>query len=157
MGICSSSPKIITTNEKNIRNQEIEAALKREKQRISNEVKLLLLGAGESGKSTILKQMKVIHQNGFSNSEKQSYKLAIYTNVIEIGQTLVNERRSRSISYSNPSIDESLEQIILEASLLQPNLNKDLAQVIKQIYFDKSIQDLIEKHGNEFYLIESST
>ena len=33
-------------------------------------------GAGESGKSTLVKQMKIIHSNGFSQTELQSYKVS---------------------------------------------------------------------------------
>ena len=38
------------------------------------EVKLLLLGSAECGKSTVLKQMKIIHQNGYSREELLSYR-----------------------------------------------------------------------------------
>lgn len=36
---------------------------------------MLLLGAGESGKSTILKQMKLINHGSYTAEERDSYKV----------------------------------------------------------------------------------
>lgn len=44
---------------------------------------MLLLGAGESGKSTILKQMKLIHQGSYSDKERENYKEIIYSNTVQ--------------------------------------------------------------------------
>lgn len=44
---------------------------------------MLLLGAGESGKSTILKQMKLIHEGSYTTEERESYKEIIYSNTVQ--------------------------------------------------------------------------
>lgn len=38
----------------------------------------LIVGSGESGKSTVVKQMKIIHQNGYSRDELLLYRLTIF-------------------------------------------------------------------------------
>ncbi|KAM3187352.1 hypothetical protein ACTXT7_002461 [Hymenolepis weldensis] len=43
--------------------------------------KILLLGTGESGKSTFLKQMRIITGKSFSNEELQIFKFIIYDNI----------------------------------------------------------------------------
>ena len=37
---------------------------------------LLVTGAGESGKSTLVKQMKIIHNDGFTEDELYSFKVS---------------------------------------------------------------------------------
>ncbi|XP_071549528.1 guanine nucleotide-binding protein G(s) subunit alpha-like [Panulirus ornatus] len=46
-------------------------------------VKILLLGAGESGKTTIIKQMKILHISGFSPEEKKEKAQEIRNNILE--------------------------------------------------------------------------
>ena len=74
--------------------RKIDEQLRKDKRELETEVKLLLLGehpaeqldsdfvhgilitigAGESGKSTITKQMKIIFLKGFTKEEKESYR-----------------------------------------------------------------------------------
>uniref|UniRef100_A0A8C2ZHB2 Guanine nucleotide-binding protein G(s) subunit alpha n=1 Tax=Cyclopterus lumpus TaxID=8103 RepID=A0A8C2ZHB2_CYCLU len=48
-------------------NKKIEKQLQKDKQIYRATHRLLLLGAGESGKSTIVKQMRILHVNGFNH------------------------------------------------------------------------------------------
>lgn len=49
-----------------------------DERKFQRQVKLLLLGAGESGKSTFLKQMKIIHGVKFENEQLNEYKKLIF-------------------------------------------------------------------------------
>ena len=49
-----------------------------------NILKMLLSGAGESGKSTIVKQMKIIHESGFTSEDFKQYRPVVYSNTIQV-------------------------------------------------------------------------
>ena len=49
----------------------------------------ITLGAGESGKSTVLKQMRLIHAAGFSASEKEAYRIVVFENVVSSMQAML--------------------------------------------------------------------
>jgi guanine nucleotide-binding protein G(i) subunit alpha len=61
-------------------------------------------GAGESGKSTIAKQLKIIFLNGYNKQELLSYKGIIHSNIIMSMRAIVLEVRKRGLS-----VDKALE------------------------------------------------
>jgi len=63
-------------------NQQIEEELARAREELKHEIKLLLLGAGESGKSTLAKQMKILHLNGYTQEEALKFKAVVYNNTV---------------------------------------------------------------------------
>jgi len=75
-------------------NRDIERQLTRDRHVSAHSIKLLLLGTGESGKSTFVKQMKIIHGEGYSVDEKLKYATTITRNIVMAMQMLTekNER-----------------------------------------------------------------
>uniref|UniRef100_A0A8B9MDU2 G protein subunit alpha z n=1 Tax=Accipiter nisus TaxID=211598 RepID=A0A8B9MDU2_9AVES len=65
------------------RSRRIDRHLRSESQRQRREIKLLLLGTSNSGKSTIVKQMKIIHSGGFNLEACKEYKPLIIYNAID--------------------------------------------------------------------------
>lgn len=77
------------------RSNAIDKQLEDDQRKFKKECKILLLGewlivhrvkfrpadeagSGESGKSTIVKQMKIIHQNGYSKDELLNFRMIVY-------------------------------------------------------------------------------
>ncbi|KAJ3437530.1 guanine nucleotide-binding protein g(o) subunit alpha [Anaeramoeba flamelloides] len=58
---------------------KIDEKMKKEEQE-KQFAKLLLLGAGESGKSTVVKQMKIIHKEGFNENERKEVVDQMFVN-----------------------------------------------------------------------------
>lgn len=63
------------------------------------ENKILLLGSGESGKSTILKQMKIIHLGGYTQPERMTFKKVIYQNIIDCAQGVVTALEKLGVTF----------------------------------------------------------
>ncbi|KAI6658400.1 guanine nucleotide-binding protein (G protein), subunit alpha [Oopsacas minuta] len=77
MGNCV--PGGLTPEERQARQKstDIDKQIKKDERIFSNTIKILLLGAGESGKSTLVKQMKIIHGDGFPTKELEEYRVRI--------------------------------------------------------------------------------
>lgn len=79
-------------------NDAIEQGLQLSKSHEKNQVKLLLLGTGESGKSTVLKQMKLLHKGGFTHQERVMYAHVIWVDVLQLMKVLIVSARKLGIS-----------------------------------------------------------
>jgi len=51
------------------RSEEIDRQIEEDSRKFRKECKILLLGSGESGKTTIIKQIKIVYQNGYTDAE----------------------------------------------------------------------------------------
>ncbi|XP_008285201.1 guanine nucleotide-binding protein subunit alpha-14-like [Stegastes partitus] len=83
-------------------NEEIEKQLRRDKKDSRRELKLLLLGTGESGKSTFIKQMRIIHGGGYTDEDKRSYAKLVFQNIYTSMQTMIRAMEALSISFADP-------------------------------------------------------
>ncbi|GCB62519.1 guanine nucleotide-binding protein subunit alpha-12-like isoform X1 [Scyliorhinus torazame] len=83
------------------RSREIDALLARERRYVRRLVKILLLGAGESGKSTFLKQMRIIHGRDFDSKALEEFRDTIFENVIKGMKVLVDARNKLGIPWEN--------------------------------------------------------
>jgi len=90
-------------------NQEIEKQLRRDKKDARRELKLLLLGTGESGKSTFIKQMRIIHGAGYSEEDRKGFIKIVYQNIFSAIQTLTAAMDTLQIEYKDGSNTENAE------------------------------------------------
>lgn len=81
MGACISSAGGVSEEEK-AKHREAERQLREQKVKLDNQVKVLLLGSGDSGKSTVLKQMRLIHDVHFSPQEFEFYRQLAFSNIV---------------------------------------------------------------------------
>eukprot|EP00954_Amorphochlora_amoebiformis_P012786 1001190-Amorphochlora_amoeboformis.AAC.2 len=92
MGACATNGEYdIGTEEERARDRQVQKKLNAAKHDRNQVHKLLLLGAGQSGKSTLFKQMVSIYGEGFDNEELESYRPIIYDNVVSSMQVLLEQ------------------------------------------------------------------
>ncbi len=70
----SDDPAALLRRERRRIHEQIEKDLRAEEKRRQREHRILLLGCGEAGKSTFIKQMRIIHSDGFSQEERMDFK-----------------------------------------------------------------------------------
>ncbi|XP_056603034.1 guanine nucleotide-binding protein G(q) subunit alpha [Triplophysa dalaica] len=80
-------------------NDEIERQLRRDKKDAWREIKLLLLGTGESGKSTFIKQMRIIHGSGYSEEDRRGFTRLVYQNIFTSMQGMIRAMDNLQIPY----------------------------------------------------------
>ncbi|KAJ8100050.1 guanine nucleotide binding protein, alpha subunit [Lipomyces tetrasporus] len=138
------------------RNDEIENQIKRDRILQRNEIKMLLLGAGESGKSTIIKQMKLIHEGGYSRDERLSFREIIFSNTVQSMKVIVEAMDSLGIELANPANAKSARLVYdLPNQIEGDSLPAEIGPAIGSLWKDAGVQDTY-KRGREYQLNDSA-
>ncbi|XP_023682142.1 guanine nucleotide-binding protein subunit alpha-14-like [Paramormyrops kingsleyae] len=135
--------------------REIERQLRRDKQNSRREIKLLLLGTGESGKSTFIKQMRIIHGAGYSEDDRRDFTKLVYQNIFTAIQAMIQAMKTLGISFvdhQNIKNADIVEQVDVD---LVTTLVQRHAKAISQLWSDKGIQECY-KRRREYQLSDSA-
>ena len=123
-----------------------DIALELKSARYKNTAKLLLLGSGESGKSTILKQMKIIHQNGYTTQEKLNFKFIICLNIYHSLRCLLQatSKLEQGLSVDNRHLlDKFLLDVDQMISLDNIVFTPELGLLIQTIWNDPIVESVV--------------
>ncbi|KAF8878348.1 G-protein alpha subunit [Mucidula mucida] len=148
MGQCAS------VSQDQARSDDIDKQLEVDGRQFKRECKILLLGSGESGKSTIVKQMKIIHQGGFTHDELDAYKPIIFRNVMESAVAIVQAMQKLGISYAAEENQVIADKVLSHGA--NEALTAELASALHVFVQDTAVCRVLDEHASEFYLMDSA-
>jgi len=155
MGLCASAESKLTPEEREkeklakIRSRNLER--KAENEHFADQLihKMLLLGAGESGKSTLFKQMVAIYGTGFTDEERRQYPPIIHNNVVTSVQTLIKFSETYCNSIQSTEAMEYIRDMPPDAPITRQN----------ERYFRVLVTDpgilATAQHRSKFQLLDS--
>ncbi|XP_078254218.1 guanine nucleotide-binding protein G(s) subunit alpha-like isoform X2 [Rhinoraja longicauda] len=136
-------------------NKKIEKQLQKDRQAYKATHRLLLLGAGESGKSTIVKQMRILHVNGFNAEEKKMKVQDIRKNIKDAIVTIVSAMSTLipPVQLANPEHQLRLDYIKSIALLSDFEYTQEFFDHAKALWDDEGVKACFER-SNEYQLID---
>lgn len=140
MGNCIENESAEEKNKKMVakeKSREIERVMGNAHTQEQQINKLLLLGAGESGKSTLFKQMITIYGKGYPESERKTFTPIIYNNIITSMKILVH----MVDTFSDKSIACVDDLAIIQECDNADVVDKAIADSISNLWKDQAVQE----------------
>lgn len=131
--------------------KEIEKLMNKQCDLDNSKVKLLLLGAGESGKSTIFKQMRVLFGAPLTEDEKQQITPVVYNNTITSMKILCTE--TKNMGYDDEVVAKGKLDYMLGLDDAC-EVNEEIGSLIKELWTDPGIVQTWKRRA-EFQIVES--
>lgn len=117
-------------------------------------VKILVLGTGESGKSTFLKQMRILHGEGFSEEDRIGFRGIIWGNVVDAMKTMLDAMDSLKIPIGDNSLTDDSYQV-LDIDTKKPFDIVPYADSLAKLWADSGVQAVFAR-SNEYQLSSST-
>ncbi|XP_050790110.1 guanine nucleotide-binding protein subunit alpha-15 [Gopherus flavomarginatus] len=154
---CRKCPCFLSEEDKTavVLDKEINKILRDQKKRDRLELKLLLLGAGESGKSTFIKQLRIIHGAGYSEEDRKGFARLVYQNVFASMQAMIGAMETLQIPYAQPENVENAKLVMGVNASKVVALNRPYANAIESLWRDAGIQTCYERR-REYHLLDSA-
>ncbi|KAF5364822.1 hypothetical protein D9758_009307 [Tetrapyrgos nigripes] len=131
--------------------REIESDLEKNKM----VCKMVLLGLGKSGKSTIAKQMRILLQDSFSEEERKTFREAIYNNVLESAQAILAAILKTGLVYPDQTVADQITNYRIDNNTGSV-LSSEITQAIVNFWQEPIVATVLNEHQNDFYLMDNA-
>ncbi|EEH48519.1 uncharacterized protein PADG_04598 [Paracoccidioides brasiliensis Pb18] len=154
MGCASSQPVDPTDKIAARHTAAIDKMIRMDKKVQDRTVKILLLGAGESGKSTIIKQMRIIHAGGFPEDERYQNRAVIYSNMVVAFKILLDIMQTENIEFEfekTKPLAKLLDQTEPDVDTNEAFSDLAVKDAMSGMWLDRGVQKAVLR-GHEFAL-----
>ncbi|XP_037070951.1 guanine nucleotide-binding protein G(i) subunit alpha-like [Pollicipes pollicipes] len=119
-----------------------------------NEVKLLFLGSAGTGKSTLMKQIRIIHGSAYEEKERLLSRQTIHNNTIDGMAGLIQGLWKLGIELGDPGLEDDINAFM---SMTPPevSLNPALGKLAQKIWQDAGVQEAYRR-CHEFQLSDAA-
>lgn len=155
MGCVNSTPE---EREAKARSAIIDKELRQAQKDFENTIKILLLGAGESGKSTVVKQMKIIHGDGYTKTELESFRPVIFGNLASSMRVVIQNMERLEIDFSNPDSKDKAQVILnvmANISTYEKCLPTEVVEAFTILWEDQGVRECFSR-AYEYQLNDSA-
>ncbi|KAK4049959.1 guanine nucleotide-binding protein subunit alpha [Microbotryomycetes sp. JL201] len=135
---CASSTEAYVDPEMARRTKEIDAQIAKDKEQMSSTLKMLILGTGESGKSTILKQMTILHGGGFTHQDRTEYIEIMFSNTIQSMQAVLDALNSLEILLQPANFDA--RDLVNRTDAHERVSEPTLIEAVQRLYNDPAVR-----------------
>ncbi|CAM9383665.1 unnamed protein product [Ascophyllum nodosum] len=116
--------------------------------------KVLLLGAGESGKSTLGKQLKLITKGSLGDAEKSLCRKAIRQNLVECMRTLLDAGEALGIPLADSTLRKAVTRV-RDVDIISGDVPPSVGQDVVKLWKDEGVQKTWEKK-DKYWILDST-
>lgn len=155
MGSCASQ----TAGDRQGHSQEIDQSLEQERKMAALKRYVLTIGAGDTGKSTIITQLSLIYNRQFNHPERTKFIGMLWDNTIESMFILLDEANKANLDVDPEDVDKS--KVIHDLGMAHKSrapqkLTVEHATLIQALWQTKRIQD-IYANRHAFWLLDQAS
>uniref|UniRef100_A0A8R1HXG8 G-protein coupled receptors family 1 profile domain-containing protein n=1 Tax=Caenorhabditis japonica TaxID=281687 RepID=A0A8R1HXG8_CAEJA len=143
MGLCQSEEEKIGSQ----KSRAIDKAIRQTQSTDERTVKLLLLGAGECGKSTVLKQMRLLTSKTYTDDELETQAKLVFTNIAVEMERLIKAMPMVNAHFSDPRREPDVQVLLdyIKTINMNKNFSQEHAAAVTRLWGDATVKSMYEK------------